>query len=105
MKQKQIQPRDEVSVIFRRNKGKEGRSRTFQTESQRSLSHDKIIIIIPRLLSSNDLFSLRRELGGWHGWGKEEKRLRERQGERRGRIDGRQKKLGCFFCFVLQRPF
>ena len=73
MKQKQIQPRDEVSVIFRRNKGKEGRSRTFQTESQRSLSHDKIIIIIPRLLSSNDLFSLRRELGGWHGWGKEEK--------------------------------
>ena len=68
MKQKQIQPRDEVSVIFRRNNRKEGRSRTFQTEGQRSLSHNKIIIPI----LSNDLFSLRRELGAWHGWGKEE---------------------------------
>ena len=103
MKQKQIQPRNEVSAILRRRNGKQGRNRTFQTEGQRSLSHDKIIIqkLLSVLLLSNDLFSLRRELGGT-GWLARlgERRRKAARTPRGGgvRIDGRQKSL-VGFCF------
>ena len=103
MEKKQTQTQNEVDVISRR-KRKEGRNRTFQTESQRSLSHDKIIMPI-LLLSNGSLFLiiiiililiiLVAQGVGWLG--KEEKeRLRERQGGVT-RIDGRQSLAALIF--------
>ena len=89
--------------MLRRDR-KKGRSRTFQTEGQGSLSHDKMIII-PRLLVLFVLSNGKILVAQGVGWLAKEEKGYENAKEAWWWADRRYAKLGCFFIFYSGKVF